>query len=143
MSKPVSQHEPSGLPGTSHPPKISSDGQRGMLKSLMAVWLVRYVCIPVAMSVVAASGAAIMQSAEASGRQYHVLVDNWPRLSAQLKREVADELADGKISRWESVVLDRKVLDELGAMEMNLAERDVHVEKGKLINLVQIAGLAH
>lgn len=142
MSKPVGQHESSGQPTTSAPSMISIEEQGGGLKPLMAVWLVRYVFIPLTMSAVAASGAAIMQAAEASGRQYHVLVENWPKLSDQLKRGIADELADGKISRWESVILDRQVLDELGAMELNMAERDVHVEKDKLIHLVQSAGFA-
>lgn len=135
MGEPISRHEP-----VHQVPE-----QRGTLAqpSLLAVWGARYVLIPLLMSAMAAIGAAVLQAREASGREYHGLVKNWPQLSQQLRQDIASDLADGKISRWESVILNRKVLDELRALEIEMGDRDVDTERAALTRLVEAGNLRH
>lgn len=136
MGETVSQHEPVD--------QVS--GQRGSAvaqPSLLAVWAVRYLLIPLLMSAMAAIAAAVLQAREASGREYHGLVKNWPQFSQQLRQDIAADLADGKISRWESVILDRKVLDELRALEIEMVDRDLDTERAALTRLVETGNLRH
>lgn len=101
-------------------------------------FILRYTAVPFMAIVAVVFWASFHASAEIDARQYAALSGAYTSFPLDLRRDIADALKSGKLSKWDYSSLVRQSLDDGLTLEWPPENKaDVAAERARLIALVK------
>lgn len=99
-----------------------------------------YAGITLAGTLIGVIGGVVVAAQEVTPYTYQSFVEVWPKLDKDLKDEISAAMADGRISRWESTDLYRRLFDAQHALLVR-PSLDVSLDESrtKLKELIEAA----
>lgn len=92
--------------------------------SKLTQYLMRNLMFPVLGVVVGAAAAGVYVSSEIDRDQYGIYTSTWDRANTHTQRAIREAMSDGFISYWESVKLNRLIMDDVRIMTFCTGECD-------------------
>src|SRR5258708_39821191 len=101
-------------------------------------FILRYTAVPLMAIVADVFWASLHASAEIDARQYASLSEAYASSPVDLRRDIADAMKSGKLSKWDYSSLVRQSLDDGMALDWPTENRtDVAGERARLTVLVK------
>ncbi|TDN62239.1 hypothetical protein [Paraburkholderia sp. BL10I2N1] len=101
-------------------------------------FILRYTAVPLMAIVAVVFWASLHSSVEIDARQYAALSNAYTRFPVDLRRDIADAMKSGKLSKWDYSSVVRQSLDDGIALDWPAGEKaDVAGERAKLVALVK------
>jgi hypothetical protein len=101
-------------------------------------FILRYTAVPLMAIVAVVFWASLHSSVEIDARQYAALSVAYASFPVDLRRDVADAMKSGKLSKWDYSSLVRQSLDDGIALDWPSDDKeDVAGERARLVALVK------
>ncbi len=101
-------------------------------------FVLRYTAVPAMAIVCVAFWVSLHSSVEIDARQYAALSNSYASFPFAFRRDIADAMESGKLSKWDYSSLVRQSLDDGIVLDWPSGEKaDVAVERARLAALVK------
>lgn len=101
-------------------------------------FILRYTVVPFMAIVAVVFWASLHSTTEIDARQYAALSGAYTSFPLDLRRDIADALKSGKLSKWDYSSLVRQSLDDGLALEWPPEDKaDIAAERARLVALVK------
>lgn len=100
--------------------------------------VISYTGIAIVATSVGVIGGVLVASQEVEPAWYRTVVVAWPELDTAVRHEVASAMKDGRISRWESMALNERIVVRMLRYEaVDESDREQKEQLKKLVEAVK------